>query len=387
MERIYLDNAATSWPKPPQVADAMARHVRDEGGSAGRGGHASALAAQRIVDRSRELIAQVIGAERPDSIALMYNGSDALNVAIHGVLGRGDHVVTTVCEHNSVLRPLHHAERRLGCELTTVDCDDAGRVDAEQLLAAVRPDTRLVVLMHASNVTGAVQPIEAVAAGLRDHDALFLVDAAQSAGHAPIDVRSSGVDLLAAPGHKGLLGPTGTGFLYVRPGVERQLTPLRQGGTGGQSDLPLQPTEMPTLLECGNANAVGLAGLVAAIEHVLEVGVDGLGERVGARTRQLIDGLLEIPGCRLFGPTDDSERVGVVSLLVDGYDPHELAAVVELSAGVECRAGLHCAPQMHRRQGTSPGGTLRLSPGAYTTEAEIQQVVAAFAQVAAVAAG
>ncbi|TWT67655.1 putative cysteine desulfurase [Posidoniimonas polymericola] len=383
MARIYLDNAATSWPKPPQVVESMAGHLRDDGGSAGRGGHASAMGAQRIVDRAREVVGRLIGAEQPSCIAFLHNGTDALNTAIHGVLGRGDHVVTTVCEHNSVLRPLHHAERRLGCELTVVDCDDSGRVDAERLLAAVRPDTRLVALTHASNVTGALQPIEAVAAGLRDRDTLLLVDAAQSAGHARIDVQAFAIDLLAAPGHKGLLGPTGTGFLYVRPGVERQLTPLRQGGTGGQSDLPVQPTEMPTLLECGNANVVGLAGLVAGVEHVLEVGVDVLGTQIGERTRQLIDGLLGLPGCRLFGPTECAERVGVVSLLVDGYDPHELAALLELSAGVESRAGLHCAPQMHRRLGTSQGGTLRLSSGVFTTEDEIEQVVAAIAAVAA----
>ncbi|TWT36320.1 putative cysteine desulfurase [Posidoniimonas corsicana] len=382
MDRIYLDNAATSWPKPPGVVDAMRRFLEEQGGSAGRGGHASALDAQAVVERARRLVATLINAEDVSRVALMYNGTDALNAAIHGLLGRSDHVVTTVCEHNSVLRPLHHAQRRLGCELTVVDSDDHGRVAAERLLAAVRDDTRLVVMTHASNVTGAVQPVAEVGAALRDREALLLVDAAQTAGHTPVDVRELGADLLAASGHKGLLGPTGTGFLYVRPGLERQLSPLRQGGTGGQSELATQPAEMPTLLECGNANAVALAGLAAGVEHLLDAGVAEVAQHEQRLSASLLAGVAATSAVRVLGPPADAPRVGVVSLLVDGYDPHELASILEMTAGIECRAGLHCAPQMHRRLGTSDGGALRLSPGFATTDDQIALTVAAIAAVA-----
>lgn len=385
--RIYLDNAATSWPKPESVYQAVDRFQRDLGGSAGRGGHQAAVGTQRVVDDARRAIASVIGAHQPNSIALMFNGTDALNAAIHGVLRPGDHVVTTVCDHNSVLRPLRHAEKALGCEITLVDCDDHAIVDPNELLAAVRQETRLVAMTHASNVTGALQPVPQVSQALSSTDTLLLVDAAQSVGHVPIDVAGWDVPLLAAPGHKGLMGPTGTGFLYVKPGIEQQVLPWRQGGTGNLSEVQYQPEEMPTRLECGNSNAICLAGLVAGIEYLHQQGLDKLREHEILLTERLLQGLRSIEGCRIVGPPAANQRVGVVSVTFDAYDPHEAATVLEMAAGVQCRAGLHCAPEMHQRMGTMETGALRFSTGCFTTSEEIDQAIAAAQALAAQPSG
>jgi cysteine desulfurase family protein len=380
--RIYLDNAATSWPKPESVYAAVNNFLRESGAAAGRGGHRHGRDADQIVRDARDAVARLIGARDPRHVIFCFNGTDALNQAIHGIVRPGDHIVTTVCEHNSVLRPLADLAAQANVVVSYVDCDEQGLVTPSDVAAAMRSDTRLVVVVHGSNVTGAIQPIAEIGAIASEFGAYFLVDAAQTLGHVPLDVDELGIDLLAAPGHKGLLGPLGTGILYVRPGVERELQPLRQGGTGSRSHLDLQPGELPDKYESGNLNVPGIAGLAAGCKFLLERGVARLAEMRQPLTARLIEGLADVPGVRVYGPDESRERLDVVSISVEGYDPQEVAAMLDASCGIECRAGLHCAPRMHRALGTDRlGGTIRFSLGWATSEEEIIAVLSALEQL------
>ncbi len=384
--RIYLDNAATSWPKPECVYDAADLYLRDNGAPGGRGGYAEALEANQIIERARRGVARLIGAADPRQVVVTFSGTDSLNLAIRGVVRPGDHVVTTVCEHNSVLRPLRALTDAAGVEVTYVPCDAAGFVSPDDVRAALRPQTRLVSVVHASNVTGAIQPIAEIGALARKHGALFLVDAAQSLGHVPIDVAQFDVDLLAAPGHKGLLGPLGVGVLYIRLGIERQMEPLRFGGTGTQSDEDRQPAELPEKFEAGNHNLPGLAGLAAATAWMAEQSVETIDARHRSLTERLLSELRQLDGITIHGPQTADGRTSVVSVTLAGYDPQEVAALLEASHGIQCRAGLHCAPRMHDALGTAVGGgTVRLSPGYFTTEEDIDAVVAALQDAASFA--
>jgi cysteine desulfurase family protein len=381
--RIYLDNAATSWPKPEAVYDAVDRYQREIGAPNGRSGYREALESNRIVERARRSMAQLIGAKDPAHVVFGCNGTDVLNLAIRGIVRPGDHVVTTVCDHNSVLRPLRALRETADVDVTYVACDGQGFVSPDDIRAALRPATRLVAIVHASNVTGAIQPIEDIGRVVRESRAMFLVDAAQSLGHVPIDVRQLEVDLLAAPGHKGLLGPLGTGVLYIRPGVERELAPLRCGGTGTQSEEDRQPDSLPDKYESGNHNLAGLAGLVAATEFLCDESIPSIHEHHTKLTAQLLDALREIEGITIHGPKTTKNRTSVVSVTVDGYEPQELAAILESSRNIQCRAGLHCAPRMHQALGTTAtGGTLRFSPGYFTTPEEIDAGIETLRQVA-----
>src|SRR6476646_64944 len=276
--RIYLDNAATSWPTPEAVYKAVDHYLREIGAPNGRSGYSHAQESNRIVDRARRGVAALIGAREPSQVVFGFNCTDVLNMAIRGVVRPGDHIVTTVCEHNSVLRPLRALSEEANVEVTYVPCDGQGYVSPDDVRTALRPDTRLVAVNHASNVTGAIHRIDAIGRVVRESDALYLVDAAQSLGHVPIDVRSFEVDLLAAPGHKGLLGPLGTGVLYIRPGVEKLMTTLREGGTGSVSELDRQPEIMPDRFEPGSHNAIGIAGLSAGLEWITSQGIEQLHE-------------------------------------------------------------------------------------------------------------
>jgi cysteine desulfurase/selenocysteine lyase len=382
MTRIYLDNAATSWPKPESVYRAVDDYLRRLGAPAGRGSYAEAAEAERIVLSCRKKVAQLIGAADPSRIIFTQNGTDSLNLALHGLLKPGDHVVTTVCEHNSILRPLRFLAEHRDVSATYVSCDAQGYINPDDVRRAITPRTRLIAMLHASNVTGAIQPVEAVGKIAGERGVLYLVDAAQSLGYLPVDVQQIGCHLLAAPGHKGLLGPLGTGVLYVAPGIEEKLLPLRQGGTGTRSDEDIQPQSLPDRYESGNLNLAGLAGLDAGVSHVL-----GLGDDCGYRQlRDLIDALIEqlrrIHGIQLYGPSSFSARAGLVSLNVAAYDPQELAALLDAQWTIQARAGLHCAPRMHAALGTLPRGTLRLSVGHFTTRGDIDSSVAALAEVA-----
>lgn len=375
--RIYLDNAATSWPKPDAVYRAVDDYQRSGGAAAGRGVYRSAQSAERIVSDCRRRIADLLDLSHPKQIIFTLNGTDSLNLAIHGLLRPGDHVVTSVCEHNSILRPLHALGETQQIETTIVGCDSRGYLDPAAIRAALRPNTRLIALAHASNVTGAVQPLADVGQIAADHGVLFLVDAAQSLGHLDASQRSLGWHLLAAPGHKGLLGPLGTGVLAIAPGIEEQLQPIRQGGTGSRSDDPEQPQTLPDRYESGNLNVPGIAGLGAGLSWLQERGFTAIQNHERELTGQLIGGLQSIAGVTIYGPPTDSPRVGVVSFNLAGFDPQEVAAAVDAVAGIEVRSGLHCAPRMHAALCTAPAGTVRASFGPFNSAADVEALLAA----------
>jgi len=380
--RIYLDNAATSWPKPTEVYDAVDHWQRNVGAPAGRGAYDEALQSDRLVHDARRAVAGVLGVKDPKSLVFAFNGTDALHLAIQGLIRPGDHVVTTVCEHNSVLRPLRQLADERGVAVAHVGANAEGVVSAADVVAAVAPRTRFVVVTQASNVTGALQPIAEIGEELRRRGIMFVVDAAQSAGEIPLDLDALPADFVAMPGHKGLLGPLGTGVLYVRPGCEERLMSIRTGGTGSESRSTRQPATMPDKFESGNLNVPGLVGLGAAARWLSARGVAAVREHAVALVRKLLDGLDGVPGLSVVGPRAAESRVGVVSVRLEGYDPQELAAVLATSYGIECRAGLHCAPLMHRALATeSAGGTLRLSCGPFTTDDDVDAAVAAIREV------
>jgi cysteine desulfurase family protein len=382
MPRIYFDNAATSWPKPESVYAAVDHYQREIGAPAGRGSYQAALAAGQLVEQARAGVARLIGASKPHQIVFTSSGTDALNLAIHGILSPGDHVVTTVCEHNSVLRPLQAWAENRNVNVTYVSCDNQGRVSAADVQAALQPKTKLVAVLHGSNVTGAVQPIEEIGQAVRSHPATFLVDAAQTLGHLPLDVQSLQIDLLAAPAHKGLLGPLGTGFLYIHPTVQQQLQPLRQGGTGSSSHQDRQPETLPDKFEAGNLNVPGLAGVAAACDFLQQRSIEHIKAETERLTTELLNGLGQLKPIRIYGPPAGTSRLGVVSFSVRGYDPQDISTLLDASFGIACRAGLHCASRLHRTLGTDEiGGTVRLSLGFANTQAEVESVLEAMATI------
>lgn len=380
----YLDHAATSWPKPPGVIEAMRRFLDEEAANPGRGGHRMALAAQRRIDRLRAALARLLNAPSPERIIMTMNATDALNTAILGVVeaakrdprfaGTRPRIVSTVIEHNAVARPLNWLEQRGEIELARVGCDERGIVSADEIIAAVDERTLLVELMHASNVTGAIQPIERVGAALRDmnHPALYLVDGAATVGLLPIDVRASNIDVLAFPGHKHLLGPTGTGALYVGPrafdpdNAIKRISPARFGGTGGNSGEPLMPERLPHLLETGTPNTIGCAGLLAAL-GARDPDALRHERRLVAR---VMDHFQANPRVTMPGPKADG-RTGIVSLLIDGWRSADLGALLDQTFDIAVRPGLLCAPMCHRALGTYPDGMLRISVGPTTTDEEV----------------
>lgn len=379
--RIYLDHAATGWPKPEAVYGAVEAQMRQSGAAAGRGAYGHALRSNAILSQCRQLASRLFSADAAGAIVLVHNGTAALNLAIHGVLAEGDHVVTTAAEHNSVLRPLEWLRKRRGIAVDTVRCDVEGRVRSDEVLRCVRPETRLVAMVHGSNVTGSVQPIAEVAAGLKagpHAETLLLCDAAQTAGLLPINVDALGVDLLAMPGHKGLCGPLGTGLLYVGPRAAERIEPLVQGGTGSRSDSLAMPTELPDRLESGNANVPALAGLAEGLRGVLQMDLQGTAERQRERTRWLVDQLVAVPGVRVISGAE----LPIVSLVIDNLDCRQAVAILDAEFGIEVRAGLHCAPLIHRYLGTEPSGTLRISFAPLTGDDELEAVIAAIRELA-----
>ncbi len=392
LPRIYLDNAATSFPKPDAVYDAVDRYQREIGVPVGRGATRAAVGLQAVVDRCRLRAARLLRAESPERIVFTFNGTDGLNQAIHGLIGplaspligpgsrSVRHVVTSSIEHNSVLRPLSQT----GCAVTYVRPNRQGTIDPAAVRDALRPDTALVVMTHASNVTGVVQPVTEIGELAHQNGSLFVLDAAQTVGHWPVDLGSLPVDLLACPGHKGLLGPLGTGLLYVRPGLEERLVPLRQGGTGTQSEQPTQPTTMPDRYEAGNHNAPGLVGLEAALAWIEEQTVEALQAHERNLITKLLEGLDGLPGVSVYGPPADGKRVGVVSFNVEGLPPQEVATILDQNFGIEVRSGFHCAPLVHEDLGTTAqGGTVRMSVGPFTTAEQIDAAVGAVREIAA----
>ncbi len=375
---IYLDNAASSHPKPPAVYDAVAAALR-VGANPGRGGHRPALEAARTVLETRCRVAELLGVSDPARVVFTANGSHALNLALKGALRAGDHVVTTAMEHNSVLRPLAALARR-GVGATVVGADARGWVDPADLAAACTPATRLVALTHASNVVGTIQDAAAVGDLCRRRGLLFLLDAAQTAGVVPLDLEGLGVHLLAAPGHKGLLGPQGTGILALAPGVE--LATLLEGGTGTHSEEREMPRELPEGLEAGTLNAPGLAGLGAGVGYLRERGVDAVRAGEEELLRWLLPELARVPGLELYGLPGAAGRVAVVSFNLAGRDGAHLGFALDEVYGIAVRVGLHCAPDAHRALGTFPVGTVRASFGPLNTLEDAEALVRALRELA-----
>lgn len=363
---IYLDNAATTLKKPPVVGQAMLEALQTAG-NPGRGAHEPTLHAARLVYETRAALAELFHAEGPSCIAFTANATQALNTALCGLFDPGDHVITTVCEHNSVLRPLYRL-REQGVELSFVGVDPQGRLLYEQFEQLLRPNTKAVVLTGASNVTGNLTDLRAVSAFAKCHGLLLVVDAAQTAGARPIDVQELGIDVLCFTGHKGLLGPQGTGGLYVRPGV--RVRPLVVGGSGVHSFSEEHPAEMPTALEAGTLNVPGLAGLGAGVRWILEQGVETLCEKEETLTRLFYENVRDIPGMALYGAFD-APRAPIVSLNLQGEDSARVADALWEEFGVCVRAGAHCAPRMHQALGTVEQGVVRFSFSHQNTREEV----------------
>ena len=376
---IYLDNAATSFPKPEGVYNALDQFARHTLANPGRSGHKMARDAAHTVNNARHRLNRFFNGRDPDRFVFTLNATDALNMAIKGVLDDGDHVITTDLEHNSVSRPLVALAEAGRITLTRIPADVGGTVAPAAIQAAITTRTRLVALTHASNVLGTVQPVAAVGRITREHDLLFLVDAAQTAGVLPIDVQALAIDLLAFPGHKSLLGPTGTGALYVGP--RAVVRPWREGGTGGDSLTPTQPTEYPHTLEGGTPNVLGIAGLVAGLDFVEERGVDAIRSHEVELCDRLHLALAELPGFVVFGHTDSADRVGAISFQCESIEAPDLGDILDSSFGIAVRAGLHCAPYIHKALGTAPNGLVRVSPGPFTTAADIDRLVEALKEV------
>lgn len=370
---LYLDNAATSFPKPDPVCAAVVQAMQG-GGSPGRGGYGQALGASRLLLEVREQLANLFHVADSSRIIFTGNATEALNLATLGSLQPGDHVVTTSMEHNSLLRPLFMLHQQ-GVELSIVAADQQGLVDPAQIKQAVQSNTRMIALAHVSNVTGGIQDIAAVAGIARAAGALMLLDAAQSAGTLDVDMQALGIDLLAAPGHKGLLGPQGTGFLAVAPGVK--LKPIMAGGTGNSSDQDHQPEGFPEGFEPGTHNLPGIAGLGAGIRFVQETGLERIRQHEHGLAEQARQRLEAFSGCRLYGPLAAEQRSAVVSFTVDGWDPSALAFILDREYGIALRSGLQCAPRAHRTIGSYPEGTVRLSPGWFNTSDDIETFCAA----------
>jgi cysteine desulfurase family protein len=371
---IYLDNAATSRPKPPEVLQAMTDFMNNVCANSGRSGHRLAIQASRIVYEAREAVAKVFNVADPLRVVFTMNATESLNLAINGALRSGDHVITSSMEHNSVMRPLRAMESR-GVEVTVVQCSEQGFLDPEDVEKAIEPNTRMMVLNHGSNVVGSLAPVAEIGRLARKHGLLLTLDAAQTAGAYPIDVQEMEVDLLAFTGHKSLCGPPGTGGLYIREGVK--LEALKWGGTGSRSDEEYQPDFLPDKYESGTLNLVGIAGLGAGVEYVMREGVDNIRRRERNLTQRLIEGLLDTHGVKAYGGLDADRQIGVVSFNIDGMSPSEVGLRLDDEYQIMCRVGLHCAPAAHRTIGTFPNGTVRFGLGTFNTEDEIDAAVEA----------
>lgn len=379
---IYLDNAATTFHKPPEVEKAVVEAMHTVG-NAGRGAHAATLGASRLIYDTREKLAQLFGISDPLRIAFTSNATEALNIAIQGLFSPGDHVISTVCEHNSVLRPLYLMEKE-GVEVSLLSADDKGRLDYDRLEELYHPNTKAVVITHASNLTGNVTDLEKVGEFTRRHGIQLIVDASQTAGAMSIDVEKSGIDVLCFTGHKGLLGPQGTGGIYVREGICVQ--PLKVGGSGVHSYEKEHPSVMPTALEAGTLNSHGIAGLNAAVSYLLSVGVKQVGQQERALADRFVQGVQQMENVRLYGDYNMKERVGIVSLNIGDIDSATVSDWLWEDYEIAVRSGAHCAPLMHEALGTQKQGAVRFSFSHYNTEKEVDAAVEAVCTLAREAA-
>jgi cysteine desulfurase family protein len=377
---IYFDNASTSWPKPPQMIAAMKDFIDNIGGNPGRSGHTRSFAAGDIVEDTRRKIARLFGVRDPKHVIFGPNCSFGLSLAIRGVLKPGDHAIATQMDHNSVLRPLRFMEQKCGVEMTIVECRHDGTVDPAAVRAAVRPNTKLICGCHASNVVGTKIDLSVLAEIAHQAGAYLLADSAQSAGVIPIDMERDGIDLLAFAGHKGLMGPHGTGGLCLRHEID--MDPLILGGTGSTSEKDTQPDELPDRYEAGTGNVIGLAGLGASLDFVEHQGMDTIRRKEEELTARLLAGLDGIEGVRVCGPGRPQQQTAVVSITFEGLQPLRAGKILDEKYGIASRVGLHCAPHAHRAIGTFPRGTVRFGLGYFNTPDEVDFCSSAVSELA-----
>lgn len=379
---IYFDNAATSWPKPQVMKAAMMQFLDQVGANPGRSGHRLSVAAGRILYSAREAIAGLVNCPDPLRVVFTLNGTEALNLALWGLLKPGDHVITTGIEHNSVMRPLRALEKNT-IRLTVVPCTSTGTLVPSDLEAAITENTKMIVLNQASNVVGTLTPVAQVGHIARQHGLLLLVDAAQGAGAIPIDIQAEAIDLLAFTGHKSLYGPTGTGGLVIGARVPlAEFKPLKQGGTGSRSEHEEQPDFLPDRFESGTANVVGLAGLAASVHWLGEQGLENIRAHTLELTRQLLAGLLEIPNVTVYGTLDAGQQTATVAFNINGMACSETGMRLDETFGIYTRVGLHCSPAAHKTIGTYPQGTVRFGLSYFNTAEQVEQALAAVAQLA-----
>lgn len=375
---IYLDNAATTLHKPQQVIDAVV-HAMQSMGNCARGTHEEALDAARTVYDARVRLASLFGCPRVDHVAFTANSTEALNMAINGLIDPGDHVISTDLEHNSVLRPLYRLEAEHGAELSFVPADKLGNVDYADFERLMKPNTRAVVCTNASNLTGTVLDIERIAKTAHSHGALVIVDASQTAGCWPIDMKKMGIDVLCFTGHKGLMGPQGTGGICVKEGIE--IRPFKVGGSGVQSYSRTHPAEYPTRLEAGTLNGHGIAGLGAAAKFISETGVENIHAKERSLMLRFYEGVKDIEGVTVYGDFT-KDKTAIVALNIRDYESGEVSYELSQGYGIATRPGAHCAPRMHKALGTAEVGAVRFSFSFYNTEEEIDEAIRAVAELA-----
>ena len=375
---IYMDNAATTLQKPECVAKAVV-NAMNSFGNAGRGLNDASMGASRVVYDTREKLCRLFHGENPKQFAFTSNATESLNTAIQGLIGPGDHVITTMLEHNSVLRPLYEREA-VGVELTILRCDTYGNISYEEIEAAIRENTKAIVCTHGSNLTGNLTDIGRIGAIAKKHGILLIADASQTAGLIPIDVQEMQIDVLCFTGHKGLYGPQGTGGIYVRPGVE--IKPLKRGGSGIETYNKNHPTQMPTALEAGTLNSHGIAGLNAALTYIEETGVEHICQLALERMWQFYEGVCDIPGVTVYGDFSEKERVPIVSLNIEDFDSAEVSDELLTEYGIATRAGGHCAPLMHEALGNVEQGAVRFSFSHFNTQEEVEKAISAIRELA-----
>lgn len=375
---VYLDHAATSFPKPAAVCRQMNEVMRRIGANPGRSDHKLARKANQMIRETRDKIANLFGIAEAQRVIFTSNATESINLGLKGVLSRGDHVITSSIEHNSVIRPLK-ALAKDGVRLSQIPCSREGHLKIRLLKKSLERKTKLIVLTHASNVTGSLLPVEEVGEFARSHGILFMVDAAQTAGLVPIHMEKMRIDLLACPGHKSLYGPQGTGFLGIRRGID--LRPLKEGGTGTDSESEDQPTSLPDGFESGTLNTPGIAGLGAGVNFVLEEGIERIWKKEKRLTDHLLRGLKKNKNVQIYGPLGGQERVPVVSFNVNSLSPAEVGFLLDDLFDILVRAGLHCAPQAHRTMGTFPLGTVRASFGYFNTPEDVETLVKAIQEI------
>lgn len=376
---IYLDNAATTMRKPQEVIDAVMLAMGSMG-NAGRGVNDASLSASRLIYDTRERLCRMFGGTDPRQVVFTCNSTESLNIAIRGLLNPGDHVITTMLEHNSVLRPLYDLEAK-GTSLTIIESDRSGNFDIEDMKRAVRPETKMIVCTNGSNLTGNYVELKPIGEFARERGILFVVDASQTAGVFPIDVEDMKIDVLCFTGHKGLLGPQGTGGMYVREGVN--IRPLKAGGTGVQTYSKSQPVQMPTALEAGTLNGHGIAGLHAALGYIEEHGIDAIRKREQGLMRRFYEGVKDIENVTVYGDFDTMDRCAIVTLNIGDYDSSEVSDELLTGYGISTRSGGHCAPLMHKALGTVGQGAVRFSFSHYNTDEEVDAAVKAVRELAA----